>query len=177
MRLLLAYAVLIAAPLSAPADPMDDARAAVALARCRVDVKSSPASPARSDCGCGVTGYCTCGDSCPCEACRVRGRVYATPQPLAPYFVVPQPTPTKNPANLFVSAQPRRSYITGGGHTHTCKACGTTWGGPNHGHNCPTCGRVETTHDPAGSQRVAPSTGRALSIRPFVSSANCGSGG
>jgi hypothetical protein len=107
MRLLLAYAVLIAAPLSAPADPMDDARAAVALARCRVDVKSSPASPARSDCGCGATGYCTCGDVCPCEACRVRGRVHA---PLAPFFVAPQPAATAMPASLFVPLQNYRPF-------------------------------------------------------------------
>lgn len=57
-----------------------------------------------------------------------------------------------NPAKATAAVPAPKVHADGGDHTHTCKACGTTWGGPNHGHNCPTCGRAEFAQDAVASQ-------------------------
>ncbi len=58
------------------------------------------------------------------------------------------------------------------GHTHTCKACGTTWGELGHSHNCPTCGKFENAQDRAGSLlTITPSGGCANGSCESASSA------
>ena len=149
-----------------------------------------PAPQAASPCPGQFGGACNCGANCPCVSCTrhrpatqaaVPGVIPAIPPRPARIVYAYTPAAADAAAQVVRYAQPQ-TYVRsgGGGHTHTCGACGTTWDhSTGLGRNCPNCGRAEFSQDSGGSARVA-QTFRAVPLfgRTFLGAGvmDCSSG-